>query len=455
MSSLQIVLLSLLAQTAPQAPPVPAKPAAAPVWTTPTAPVQFTNGMKPGETRLIDIQGSTSADVAVTVGRNKSDLNKRSTTSYRIFDGMVEPGENVWTGWRRFQKAQETDDGEISDPELTGLEADVAWTRESKVRLRIRGERAVSSTRFRRLFASVASFGLHVDLPSELAPGQECDVEFAALAQWCFDLSGEATSAKAQVKLAGIDAKKNLVRLAGDVVVEETIDESASDASDGVANKATGHYEGSVEIDYDLAAKRVVRLECKGKGHLEGDLVMIPPTHVTADTTHEATMTAVDGPAVAAALKTKPQMRDVPHPIEACGIVVTLPSHYFKSYLEGDPAPRFISMLEGEKHESDVRVVDVSDPNVSFKDTCATFLKSLTDSNPGVKITESAATSGVGPGRAFDFSKDEFRSRMNLLTIADGHYVLVQFISPEAAFSSHAQEWSRILQSLKKMPAKK
>lgn len=455
MSSILIAILGLLTQATPTPPPSPQKPAPAPVWTTPVAPVRFTTGMSPGDARLLEIQGSTNGEVSIAVGKNKVDLKKRTTTSYRIVDSMVEPGENAWSGWRRFVKAQATDDGEISDPELTGLEADVACSKDAVVNFKIRGGRGVTNSRLARLLAEAGGFGLHLGLPAELAPGQECEVDFSSLAQWCFDLSGTATSAKARVKLSGVDAKKNVVRLAGNVTVEEKIDESAADSSDGVATKASGRYEGDVEIDYDLSAKRVVRLACKGKGHLEGDLFMIPPAKVAADTTHQVTILSAAGAAVAAAMKEKPQTRDVPHKVEAAGIVLMLPSHFFRAHVEGDDAIRFGSQIDGEERAFNVRVTGFEEAGQTLQAETDAFGKSLAEHNPGLKITESPVASGVGAGRAYEWVTGGIHSLACLIDASGGRFATIQFIAAEPAWAAHAKECPKILQSLKKLPAKK
>lgn len=454
MPSIACALLAFLVQT-PPAPPTPKpEPKSAP-QAAPTDAVQFTVGMKPGDARLIELQGSIDATVTATVGRNKVDVKQRSTASYRLVDSMVEPGASAWTGWRRFVKAQETKDGEIDDPELTGLEVDVACSKDAVLDVKLRSNRSVSKPRLRRLVAELGAFGLHVDLPSRLAPGQECDVDCTGLAQMCFDLDGVATSAKAHLKLLSVEAKTNVAHLAGDVTVEETIDESAEDSNDGVASKASGHYEGKVEIDYDLAAKRVSHVACKGKGHVEGDLVMIPPTHVAGDSIHDVTITSVEGTAVTAALKEKPKARDVPHKIEAAGIFLVLPSHFFRVHVEGDDSPRFLSVLDGEEKQFSVRVTGFEEPGHALKDETDAFGKSLAEHNPGMKITESPITSAVGAGRAYEFVNEGYHSMACLLGVTESRFATVQFIAPEAAWAAHAKECPKILQALKKLPPKK
>jgi uncharacterized membrane protein len=70
-----------------------------------------------------------------------------------------------------------------------------------------------------------------------------------------------------------------------------------------------------------------------------------------------------------------------------------------------------------------------------------------------MKITESAAASGLGAGRAYEFTKEGTHSLANLFAVSDGHFLTVQFIAPEAAWAAHAKDWPRILNALKRPAA--
>jgi hypothetical protein len=441
--------ITLLAQTPPN-PPAPAPPAPAAA-----EKLHFATGMTPGAVRLIEVKGRQSGSMKVAVGSIQREMRPHAELHYQVVDTMEEPGSHVWKGWRRFVTAEETVDNAVADPEYTGLEADLWFDRDNQIHFETRHDRCVASHHLKDLIDTAVSFGLCVPLPEALAPGEEADVDFSGLAGWCFQLIGKTTVAKAHLRFDRVDPKANVALFTGTVHVEETIDQTAEESGFGAPTTGTGTHDGKIELTFDLAGRRVSRITCKGHGRSDGSTRAKSTGSFVAELDTEVMLTCAEGIAAAAALKQKPKVRDVPRELEKCGVVLTLPSDYFKNVAAlGEPTDDFIAARDGMKKVVMVRVHGV-ESSAALKETAESLGKSLQEAVPGHPVTEGATTSGLGAGRRFEFTQNGMKTTSHLLSLGDNRYVCVTFVAPESEWAAHASEWSKILQVLKKIPAKK
>lgn len=292
-------------------------------------------------------------------------------------------------------------------------------------------------------------------MPEALAPGEEADVSFARLEGWCFQMLGKATVSKAHLRFDRVDPKLNLALFAGTAHVEEKFDQTAEESAMAAPTTGTGTHDGTLGLTYDLAARRVTRLTCKGHSRIDGTIRAKNSGSFVAEIDTDVTVTCTEGDAAAAALKQKPRFRDVPRELQKFGVVLTLPSDYFKYMTElGAPYDDFVSAREGAKKLVSVRVSSFEAP-MKMKEAGESFGKSLREQIPGLTVTEQPTTSGLGAGRRFEFTKDGMRSTAHLLPLGENRDVVVTFSGAEEEVVRHSKEWESVLQRLKKSPAKK
>lgn len=435
-----------VAFTITQAAPPPAPPAPPQA-----ANVRFAPVTPPGEARLVEVRGDFRGVVVVSGAAKVPTEKRRTEVNFRMVDTFTDPGADVWHGTRHFVQAEVLNDGQVDDPEFTGLDADLVLGKNGSISWKTRGERLMSQHALDMLLAAGPAFGLQVTLPAELAVGDECKIDFSSLAPWCFDLDGMTKSATAKLKFSAVDEKTNVARFSGDADVESEIggkDDHSSAAAAGATGKA--HYHGRVELDYDLTGQRVVRVACVGSGKVDAALVA-QSSQITIDSTSDVKITAAVGPAVAAAAKERPRVRDVPHRLAKAGIVLPLPSHYF-DVPPGDPKrDEFFNGVDGQAKAVHVVVLGFAEAGTEFATAAASFKTGLEKVDGVAKVTEAPVASGLGPGRAFDFTRKGDRAVAYLLPVAPGRFVSIQFVTAADAFAEQSKAWPKFLAGVKKL----
>ena len=303
----------------PQQPPAPAPAPAAPAAPTAAAAtkVEFANALTPGEARLVEIRTVSVSTIRIQAGEQGTDAKSREESTTFLVDTLLDPAglpkDRLWSGRRRFVKTQATKDGVVTDPEVTGLDADIWVDTASKIHFTCRDERRVSPAKMEALLREANLFGVAVGvpLPASAVVGDEFDLPFAALAPWCLGTEGTTPKANAHLRFDEVDPKKNVARWKGPLHVEEVVEKSAEQLDAPFGLKGTGTYDGSVSIEYDVAARRVARIVCRAKAALQGETVGGVAAKVSGTNVIETTVTCLTGPPAASALNEKPRFRDV------------------------------------------------------------------------------------------------------------------------------------------------
>jgi hypothetical protein len=372
-----------------------------------------------------------------------------------LLDPKSQPGNHVWSGTRRIVRFSQTTDGVVSDPECNGLEADV-WSDGKQVHFEIRGDRAVNPKTMDDMVQGLDSFGLGggIGLPASAKVGESFDVDFAGLAPWCLGNAGTVEKAVAHLRFEAVEPKTNLAKFRGKAEVEEAIDKSAEQLSAAFSLKGRGHYEVDLAIDYDLAGHRLARITCRGKGTIEGDAAGEHPAKLTLDGVFDSTITNRVGAVVANALKEKPQFRDVPRDSIRAGVSIVLPSHYAKVKPQIPKVDTFQSTLRGLKNYSQVSLLAEDSRSLSLKEFGEAYRSSFLAGLQGSTAKDAKATGGLGAASAFEYTTADVHGLLAIFPRDASHYVVVICASPEPAWTESSKDWPRILQSMKKLPAK-
>jgi hypothetical protein len=442
-------------QLPPQQPPPPPPPAA-PAATK----YEFPTKLAPGEARLIEIRAATSTTIKIEAAGHATDSKERSESTTWIVDTLLDPAtqpkDHVWSGRRRYVKAQSTKDGVVDDPEVNGLEADV-WVDDTKqIHFQSLNERAASIAMFDSLIAEAQSFGLcaGIAFPESAAVGDEFEMPFAALAPFCLTADGRMPKASAHLRFESVDPKKNLARWKGPVHVDETIDKSAEQLAAPYGMKATATYDGIVSFDYDVAAHRITRIVCRANGAMQGEFVGDVSAKMSATLVIESTINCSVGAPAASALFEKTQFRDVPHEINNVGVSIALPSHFTSFYFKGLTRGAFRSLLYGNDAAVTVIVFPLPLKGKNLKEAGDATRKDL-EGTAGVTVKNATASGGLGAASACEYTLRNLHGLNAVFQLEPGRFVVVQCECFESAWAERSKEFPKYFQSLKKLPAGK
>jgi len=451
-AALAFALSPAALQEPPPAAPAPAAPAA--------TRYEFPTKLAPGEPRLIEIRTATSSTFKIEGAGQATDSKERTESSTWIVDTLLDPAtqpkDHVWSGRRRYVKAQSTKDGVVDDPEVNGLEADV-WVDDTKhIHFQSLNERAASIATFDSLIAGAQSFGLcaGITFPASAAVGDELEMPFAALANLCLTADGQFPKASAQLRFESVDPKKNLARWKGPVHVEETFEKSAEQLAAPYGMKATATYDGAVSIEYDVAAQRITRIVCRAKGAMQGEFVGDVSAKISATLVIETTITCSVGAPAASALFEKTQFRDVPYEVNNVGVSIALPSHFTSFYLKGLTRGAFRSLLHGKDAAVTVIVFPLPLKGKNLKEAGDATRKDL-EGTAGVTVKNATASGGLGAASACEYTIRNLHGLSAVFQLEPGRFVVVQCECFESAWAERSKEFPKYFQSLKKLPAAK
>ena len=461
-SSPAAFVLAFAAAAFPQQPPAPAPvPAPAAPAAAPAKKVEFANALTPGEARLVEIRTVSVSTIRIQAGDQGTDSKSREESTTFLVDTLLDPAglpkDRIWSGRRRFVKTQATKDGVVTDPEVTGLDADVWVDTASKIHFSCRDERMVSPAKMDALLREACLFGVAagVPLPASAAVGDEFDLPFGALAPWCLGTEGATPKANAHLRFDEVDAKKNVARLKGTLHVEEIVEKSAEQLDAPFGIKGTGTYDGSVSIEYDVAARRVARIVCRARAVLEGETVGSVAAKASGTNVIETTITCLTGAPAASALNEKPRFRDVPRDVAAAGVSIDLPSHFFKYASKIPNTATYRSDLVGEKAYVRVLVMPIEEAGKkSVKEVGDNFRAGFSEKIGKGTIVDAKVSWGLGNTNAFEFTRDGERGVCAVAMLGPSRFVVVQCACPEAAWAERSKEFPKYFQSLKKLPAR-
>jgi hypothetical protein len=455
---LSIVLVAWLQQ--PPAPPPQPPPQPPPAAASNATKYEFPTALAPGDARLIEIRTATSSTVQIEVAGQATDSKERAESTTWIVDTLLDPAtqpkDHVWTGSRRFVKAQSTKDGVVDDPEVNGLEANVWLDDTDHIHLECVTPRLTSQSTLEDLLPAAEAFGLGpgIRLPPVAAIGDEFDMPFATLAPWCLTVEGKATKASAHLRFEAVDEKKNLARWKGPVHVEEILEKSAEQIGAPFGIKGTGTYDGTVSIEYDVAAHRIARIVCRAKAALQGETVGGVAAKVSGTNVIETTITCSEGKPAAAALKEKPRFRDVPHEIAIAGASIALPSHFTRFPVDQPNCTAFRSWLHGVDAVVTVVVFPLPLPGKSLKEAGEAASKGL-EGMAGSTVKPATASGGLGTASACEYVVNGTRGLNAVFQLEPGRFVAVQCGCPDAAWAERSKEFPKYFATLKKLPAAK
>lgn len=438
----------------PQSPaPAPSVPAARSA-----KEYEFPTAAAIGEARLIEVRMSQVIVARIGALHRSESATHHIEVTTRMVDTLLDPAtqpkDREWIGRRRYLTYQTTQDGVVTDPELTGREFEIRADKDQKVAVHPREDASVGAPALQIVTETAATFGLGtgIRLPAASRVGEEFDVPFHDLLPWCLTSDGKFTKAEAHLRLDSVDEKSGLARFQGSVHLEETVAYTAKQTGGRAGMEGTVSHDGDVAIEYDVIARRIARIEVRIRATVAGHTTAAEVAQINGTGGCDVTITCTTGAPVEAALGEPLQFRDVPREVAEEGIVLSLPSHYFAVPRERSGKSTFRSKSPITNWTATIDVERLKDTPELWEAMGRQNWSEVRRivSRRGTALRESSLAVGRKDACAFEFSRDGQRGLEIVFTPAQGHFILVTCTASDSGWPDRSKEWTAFVQSLKK-----
>ncbi len=294
----------------------------------------LTLSREPGGPFLIDIESTQKGSSELIVGTTAT-REATSTSSSRRFIDEVTACEPERKSNRTILKWEVDADGAVADPDVVGLTFD-GTVKGDQYEVKVRGDRFASRKSLERIRPFALADALFVPLIDGCAIGGALSTDAQLLLRQLLDLDGTVTESTATLKLESVDAATGVAVLRGSFALKEELNDEGDegDERDEVAGKATVEYSGTLMIEVDLTARRVVRAKAAATAAGAGTIELPDPvdgqSHAFAkfDAELSATARVAVGAPVEAARKAKVILRSRLFECPAGGVSLELPSSF-------------------------------------------------------------------------------------------------------------------------------
>ena len=341
-------------------------------------------------TRTAKMKGEAS-------GEEEKAVSLSAEETLIFVDEFKRKGPDGEAATRTFLSANATLNGDIDDPPLPGIVLALDKDQE-QVKGRLEGPRSISKMRLNELLHTWGSLGLPVDLPRSVTRGVPFEVDLKALVPVMVIFSLPVESATARLELQGMDPATGTMDFRG---TAKLVDRAS--AHEGMLAHCT--YDLGCVLKVRPKEGRILSLKLEGafQSEVGGDL------EARIQGTFSSELVTEIGEPVERALKTKPVFRQRPREMDEIGLRITLPSSWDEARPRKD-SRGFLSTLHAE-HGIAVISVERLEPSKgmqSLDEIEVDYQRHHPD------LVASEVTSGIGPGRAYEYSStDEGKEMKN------------------------------------------
>ena len=360
-------------------------------------------GAEAGVQVLVELTEAVEGEATTHVDGVKVSSAPRKIVGSRVFVDEYTSITRAGTRMTRYVAEWRTErDGEVRDPEVTGVTFELA--EEGQTKVATRGGRLAGLVALNQMAQSANCAGLWLPLPKDAVVGDVFAIGLESLVAMMLGLPARPKSHRAELLFRSIDEEADVATMVGPLNVEAWVEEGG----------ARHHhvYTGELTILIDTAARRVSEVDWRGRLATRGDSA---DGVVEVDAEFHYTVEATVGEPAAEALARPPEYRDTVREVPDLALRFALPSHWMPVDAESNTA-EFKSTVDGDRDQGrtlEVAVFSTDDP-ASFT---ANVEAGVTKQSPDAKFRD--VTTGLGGGRGVRFESDGRAVALDLIPDED------------------------------------
>lgn len=426
-----------LAPLLPQDAPAPTEPA--PAGDAPAAPTyDLLLSREPGGPFLVEIESTDKGSVEVKVGSltNRSVMTGKST---RRFVDEITAGPPAMKMSRCILKWDVDVDGKARDPDCVGLTFDGTCD-ESQFAIAARGDRRVSQEALDRILPFAVAPALHLPLLDDWAIGAEITSNARCMLHQLLGMDGAIAAGDCRLTLAEVDEVRQRGVARGTFTLQETKDDDEI--------KGTADWTGTLEVEVDLALKRVASARAEAKVAGRGDLKVTGAGtgggSVVFEGEVKASAKVVAGAPAEAARKATAKIRDRDFLCPAGGVSLKLPSS-FQSF-QSEPEALLAYAVGTQQLTIAMQRFPLGD--LPAKDAISSVLTELRKQNPALSETRDVK-SALGKGKAVSHEVDGVPVDIEFYLLGKSHLLRLRILGPPELRKLHDKALTAMRASLK------